>query len=86
MFQIQVQYREKVRQFYVKEILAEYFQIIENIVTNINSDVPMIEITRKLVDFIYISSAQADFFFFRWRLSEKADPTFTFVVREADEK
>ena len=64
MFQIQVQYREKVRQFYVKEILTEYSQIIENNVTNINSNVPMIEITRKSVDSIHISSAHADFSFF----------------------
>ena len=63
MFQIQVQCREKVRQFYVKEILTEYSPIIENIVININSNVPMIDITRKSVDSIHISSAQADFSF-----------------------
>ena len=37
MFQIQVNYREKVRQFYINEILTDYSQLIESIVTNINS-------------------------------------------------
>ena len=37
MFQIQVNYREKVCQFYINEILTDYSKLIESIVTNINS-------------------------------------------------
>ena len=37
MFQIQDNYREIVRQFYINEILKDYSQLFESIVTNINS-------------------------------------------------